>query len=328
MIFVDLGRLKTPIFYQLILIIGILLTPADSSARETKNAVQLQKPTAHNNIDTIHVTGKISNTLYVDARARGIPASVIHEFISIMNGTVDFTRDIHRNDKFEMTYIVTRNKSGKIVETGPLLHAGLKLEAKNHSFYRFERGKNRGSYYSQDGRSLHVNLKTSPLPSPFMTSAFGKRSHPISGKWKKHEGVDFSAPSGTPIFATADGTITQKKYDGSYGKKFEVKHARNYVTTYAHMKDFAPNLKVGSTVRRGQMIGYVGSTGRSTGPHLHYEVRIGARRVDPIVVQKHSDWNLIGSETAAFKEVRQRIDKLRGQDDTEDLNAKTLPVAP
>lgn len=307
------------------------MTPLLTYANDPGPSKSSDNSPAALSVETVHVTGRISRTLYKDARAKGIPKDVVNEFIRIMNGTVDFRKDIHKNDRFEMAYLVTRNAGGKVVVTGPLLYAGLKLEAHDHSFYRFERGKNRGKYYSPEGQALHVNLKTPPLPQAVMTSAFGARRHPISGKLKHHNGIDLSAPLGTPIFATADGEIVLKKYNRSYGNIVEIQHTRGYVTAYAHMSKFAKNLTVGQSVERGQVIGYVGTTGRSTGPHLHYEIKLGARNMDPSQIQKQSDWDLIGSETSAFKKERRRIDLLRASNDPDSQRSKdvkTLPATP
>ena len=223
--------------------------------------------------------GKISQSLYKTAVELDVQPNIIIEFARIYGFQVDFQRDIRKNDNFQIMYEVFEDDNGKIFETGNIVFANLKLSGINNSLYFFDKKKSEG-YYDKNGISIKKALMKSPINGARLSSPFGMRKHPIDGYNKMHKGTDFAAPMGTPIMASGDGVITRAKWCGGGGNCIKIKHNSTYETIYAHMKNFAKGMKVGRKVRQGQIIGYVGSTGMSTGPHLHYVVIVNGKKVN------------------------------------------------
>ncbi|MBQ9732033.1 MAG: peptidoglycan DD-metalloendopeptidase family protein [Alphaproteobacteria bacterium] len=250
-------------------------------------------------------TGEIDGSLSISMQDGGVPNRVVHNFISIFAYGVDFRRDVRKGDKFEIIYENYIDSEGKVVKSGDVLYAALILRNDKIAMYRFK-DKNGGTdYYTEKGMALKKTLDKKPLAmrNARISSPFGKRYHPILRRTKIHWGVDYAAPSGTPIFAGGDGVVQVAKYNGSYGNYIKIRHNSEFSTAYGHMKGFAKGIRPGVRVKQGQVIAYVGSTGRSTGPHLHYEVIQNGRRVNPRTIRASTGENLSGTNLANFKKM-------------------------
>ena len=255
-------------------------------------------------------SGTIDSSLYASAARVGIPASLIAELIRLYSYEVDFQRDIRKGDTMEVLYETYETEDGEFSHYGHLLYASLNVNKTDIPIYRFER-KNRGAdFFHEDGTNLKQLLMTTPVDGARMSSGFGMRKHPILGYSKMHKGMDFAAPRGTPIYASGDGVVERADRYGSYGNYIRIRHNGSYKTAYAHLKKFAKGVKSGVRVRQGQVIGYVGTTGRSTGPHLHYEVIRNGRQINPKSVKSTNREKLAGKELAAFKA---QVAGIRGQ---------------
>jgi len=228
--------------------------------------------------------GVINNSIYKAAAISAVPDNALLEYIKIMGFSVDFQREIQPGDAFEMLYERSIDLlSGK--EIGTQLHyAGLRLSGNQLGFYRFNKDDKGAGWFDKNGNSAARTLIRTPIAGARLSSSFGMRRHPISGYNAMHRGVDFSAPTGTPIIAAGSGTIKKAGWLGSYGRYVQIKHNVTYSTAYAHMSRIAKGITPGARVQQGQVIGYVGSSGRSTGPHLHYEILVNNRRVNPLTV--------------------------------------------
>jgi murein DD-endopeptidase MepM/ murein hydrolase activator NlpD len=218
-------------------------------------------------------------SLYKAATDQNIPPNTIIEFARIYGFQVDFQRDIRKGDKFQIMYEVFIDKEDKIIQTGEILFANLKLSGQDNSLYYFDKKDVQG-HYNKNGKSVQKALMKTPINGARLSSSFGMRKHPIDGFNKMHKGTDFAAPKGTPIMASGNGIVKKAGWCGGGGNCVKIKHNSTYETVYAHMSKFARGIKKGVRVKQGQTIGYVGSTGKSTGPHLHYEVIVNGKRVN------------------------------------------------
>ena len=221
----------------------------------------------------------IKNNLYTSAIEAEINPDTIIEFARIFGFEIDFQRDIRKNDYFKIVYEKYFDENNVYIKSGSILYAHMTVNGREISLYKFGDDQSFG-YFDINGKSVEKALMKTPINGARLSSPFGKRKHPILGYNKLHTGTDFAAPSGTPIMASGSGTITRAKWCGGGGNCIKIKHNSTYETIYAHMKNFAKGMKVGKKVRQGQVIGYVGSTGMSTGPHLHYEVLINGKKVN------------------------------------------------
>ncbi len=257
------------------------------------------------------IDGNLSNAM----REKGIPMRVVSNFINLFSYAVDFKRDIHPGDTFEIVYESQVTSDGSLVKSGDVLYAGLNLRGQKVALYRFEHPKGGAEYYDAKGRALKKTLDRKPMSfkNARISSPFGKRYHPILKKYKIHWGVDYAAPKGTLIYAGGDGVVQVAKYNGSYGNYIKIRHNSEYSTAYGHMSGFAKGIRPGVRVTQGQVIGYVGSTGRSTGPHLHYEVIKNGRRVNPRTIKAATGENLKGNALSQFKRVVAQIDRDYGR---------------
>ena len=253
---------------------------------------------------------QVQLSLYGSAAKAGIPQGVIAEAIRIFSWSVDFQRDIRPEDKFEIMYESYETKSGYVAKNGDILYAKLTLSGREIPLYRFDMDDGRSAYFQPDGRSIKRTLMRTPINGARMSSGFGNRRHPILGYNKMHKGIDFAAPSGTPIFAAGDGVVEKSGWNGGYGKYVRIRHNSKLKTAYAHMKNIKSTVKVGTRVSQGQVIGYVGTTGRSTGPHLHYEVLSGGRQVNPRSVDLPIGEELEGKEKQKFDIVVKKRNQL------------------
>lgn len=250
-----------------------------------------------------NATGVIEGTLGASMQKQGIPSRVVHNFISIFSYSVDFRRDVRRGDKFEIVYENYIDNEGKVIKSGDILYAALILRNDRIALYRFKDKAGKTDYYTEKGQALKKTLDRKPMAfkNARISSPFGRRYHPILRKYKIHWGVDYAAPRGSAIYAGGDGVVQAAKYFGSYGNYIKIRHNSEFSTAYGHMQGFAKGIRPGVRVKQGQLIGYVGSTGRSTGPHLHYEVIQNGRRVNPRTIKASTGENLAGSNLANFK---------------------------
>ena len=256
--------------------------------------------------------GKIIQSLYKTAVDLNIKPNIIIEFARIYGFQVDFQRDIRKNDNFQIMYEVFQDDNGKVFETGNILFADLKLSGTNNSLYYFNKKGSEG-HFDQNGKSVEKALMKTPINGARLSSAFGMRKHPIDGYNKMHRGTDFAAPSGTPIMASGSGLITRARWCGGGGNCIKIKHNSTYETIYAHMKNFAKGIKEGVRVKQGQVIGYVGSTGKSTGPHLHYEVIVNAKKINSQTLKLPSGKILKDNDRKIFEVAKIKLNVLRSE---------------
>ena len=254
----------------------------------------------------------IIQSLYKSATDKSIPANTIIEFARIYGFQVDFQRDVRKQDKFQIMYEVFLDENKKIIETGEILFANLKLSGQNNSLYYFDYDENEG-HYDKNGKSVQKALMKTPINGARLSSSFGMRKHPIDGFNKMHRGTDFAAPKGTPIMASGNGIIKKAGWCGGGGNCVKIRHNSTYETIYAHMSKFARGIKNGVRVKQGQTIGYVGSTGKSTGPHLHYEVVVNGKKVNSQKLKLPSGKILKGKERKFFETNKIKLDVLKSE---------------
>ena len=255
--------------------------------------------------------GTIDTSLFDAATDADVPPVVLSEMVRALSFDIDFQRDLQRGDTFELLYERYLDETGLDVRSGNVLYAQIVLRGKPVRFYRHETAEGTSDFFNENGVSIRKSLMRTPIDGARLSSGFGMRKHPILGYNKMHRGTDFAAPPGTPIYAAGDGVVEVAKWNGGYGKYIRIRHNSTYKTAYAHMKRFARGVTKGSRVEQGQVIGYVGTTGRSTGPHLHYEVLVNDQQVDPRRVKMPTGRILKGEELVAFRAAREQIDELR-----------------
>ena len=249
----------------------------------------------------------IKNNLYSSAVESGVEPNIIVEFARIFGFEVDFQRDIRKGDWFEILYEKFEDDNNKVRDTGKIIYASMYVNGEEINLYNFKY-KNDEEYYDIKGKSITKSLMKTPINGARLSSSFGMRKHPILGYNKMHRGTDFAAPSGTPIMASGSGTVTRARWCGGGGNCVKIKHNSKYETVYAHMKSFAKGIKEGRKVKQGQIIGYVGSTGMSTGPHLHYEVIVNGKKVNSQRLKLPSGKILKGDGREMFELERIKID--------------------
>ena len=254
----------------------------------------------------------IMQSLYKSATDQKIPANIIVEFAGIYGFQVDFQRDIRKKDSFQIMYEIFVNDEDKIIETGNILFSNLKLSGTNNSLYYFDKKGSEG-HYDKNGKSVKKALMKTPINGARLSSPFGMRKHPIDGFNKMHQGTDFAAPKGTPIMASGDGIVKKAGWCGGGGNCVKIKHNSTYQTIYAHMSKFAKNIRSGVRVKQGQIIGYVGSTGKSTGPHLHYEVIVNGKKVNSQKLKLPSGKILKGEDRKIFETKKIKLDVLKSE---------------
>jgi len=254
----------------------------------------------------------ILQSLYKAATDQNIPPNTIIEFARIYGFQIDFQRDIRKDDKFQILYEVFIDKNKKVVETGEIIYANLKLSGQDNSLYYFDKEDVLG-HYDKNGKSVQKALMKTPINGARLSSSFGLRKHPIDGFTKMHRGTDFAAPTGTPIMASGNGIIKKVGWCGGGGNCIKIKHNSTYETVYAHMSKFARGMKTGVRVKQGQTIGFVGSTGKSTGPHLHYEVIVNGKKVNSQTLKLPSGKILKGKNRQLFETNKIKIDVLKSE---------------
>ena len=249
----------------------------------------------------------IKNNLYSSAIESGVEPNIIIEFARIFGFEVDFQRDIRKGDWFEILYEKFEDDNNRVRDTGKIIYASMYVNGEELNLYNFRYSKEE-DYFDIKGKSITKSLMKTPINGARLSSSFGMRKHPILGYNKMHRGTDFAAPSGTPIIASGSGTVTRARWCGGGGNCVKIKHNSTYETIYAHMKTFAKGIKEGRKVKQGQIIGYVGSTGLSTGPHLHYEVIVNGKKVNSQKLKLPSGKTLKGEERKQFELDRIKID--------------------
>ncbi len=254
----------------------------------------------------------ILQSLYKAATDQNIPPNTIIEFARIYGFQVDFQRDIRKDDKFQIMYEVFVDKNKKVIETGEIIFANLKLSGQDNSLYYFDKEDVIG-HYDKNGKSVQKALMKTPINGARLSSSFGLRKHPIDGFTKMHRGTDFAAPKGTPIMASGNGIIKKVGWCGGGGNCIKIRHNSTYETVYAHMSKFARGMKTGVRVKQGQTIGFVGSTGKSTGPHLHYEVIVNGKKVNSQTLKLPSGKILKGKNRQLFETNKIKIDVLKSE---------------
>ena len=231
------------------------------------------------------IQGSIDASIYWAARDAGVNEAAFNEYVRVLGFSVDFQREVRRGDKFEMMYTIDRDAlSGDVVDID-LQYAGLALSGDQLGFFRYDSADSAIGWYDENGNSAARTLIRTPITGARLSSNFGTRRHPVNGFNAMHKGVDFAAPKGTPIIAAGSGVVREAGWKGSFGRYIRIKHNATYDTAYAHMSRIAPHITAGSRVKQGEIIGYVGSTGRSTGAHLHYEILVNNRQVNPMTVR-------------------------------------------
>ena len=260
----------------------------------------------------IYKENSISQSLYKSAVEEKIPPNIIVEFARIYGFQVDFQRDIRKNDNFQIMYEAFIDDNKKIIETGNILFANLKLSGQDNSLYFFDKKGSIG-HYDKNGKSVKKALMKTPINGARLSSPFGMRKHPIDGFNKMHRGTDFAAPMGTPIMASGDGVVKKASWCGGGGNCVVIKHNSTYQTVYAHMSKFASGIRSGVRVKQGQVIGFVGSTGKSTGPHLHYEVIVNGKRINSQNLKLPSGKVLKGEDRIVFETNKIKLDVLKSE---------------
>lgn len=258
----------------------------------------------------VKYSGVIKNGLYVDGVNAGISPTTMMNMIGLYSYDIDFQRDLQEGDKFEMLVESYYADNGRKIKDGNVLFSGLTLKGRVLETYGHRVGANL-EYFDGKGNSVKKSLLRTPVNGARISSGFGFRKHPVLGYSKLHKGIDFAAPSGTPIFAAGNGVITFMGRHGGYGNFVAIKHNNEYQTQYGHASAFSRKFRVGSKVKQGDVIAYVGSTGRSTGPHLHFEILYRGSAINPSSVKSVSGIKLVGSELTKFMATKAKIDGYR-----------------
>lgn len=259
---------------------------------------------------SVHAGNEISLSLYDAAQQVQIPIKVLDEFVRVMSFSVDFQREVQNGDQFELIYDTAIDKlTGKLLSSDSLQYAGIVLSGKKMGFYRFVHPNGKEGWYDRNGESAVRTLMRTPVNGARISSGFGMRRHPVTGYNAMHRGLDFAVPTGTPILAAGTGHIEYAGWNGNYGRYIRIRHNATYKTAYAHLSRLASGIRNGRLVQQGEIIGYVGSTGRSTGPHLHYEILVNNRRLNPLTVKLPSGEGVPDDLMPAFKAQIDRVER-------------------
>ncbi len=328
-------QLKTTIYAQsgnVISVDRIVIQP-DATTRhiitkndENKYIITTQRDELTDEVNS--ASGIITGSLSSSMAKQGVPRKLVANFIKIFSYSVDFRRDLRKGDRFEIIYENQIAPNGKVVKTGNILYAALKLRNEKISLYRFDDKKGNVDYYNEKGQAMKKFLHRKPMAyqQARISSPFGKRRHPIHKDIRIHWGVDYAAPRGSAVYAGGDGVVQAAKYNGGYGKYIKIRHNSEFSTAYGHLNGYAKGIRPGVRVKQGQLIGYVGSTGRSTGPHLHYEVIKNGKRVNPLTIKAATGNNLGGQSLKRFKrmvaDIKQSYSKMFADANTKKLAKK------
>lgn len=283
-----------------------------SLSRAINGALQLHKMEEKIVDQTMVASGRMEGSLFASAQKAGISPEMTAQVAKLFQHKLDFSRDIQPGDRFSMVFDRKVTPSGRTVANGDLLFAEIQAKGGDAKLYRFKApGMAEAQYFDELGKNIRSMLLRTPLDTVRITSGFGMREHPILGFTRMHMGIDFGAPTGTPVFAAADGVVERASWAGGYGRWLQIKHANGLETGYGHLSRWA--VKQGQHVHQGQVVAYVGSTGLSTGPHLHFEIMVGGKKVNPSKFKAPPSVALAGKELAAFKVEKARIDALVSQ---------------
>ncbi|GAB5468975.1 MAG: M23 family metallopeptidase [Rhodospirillales bacterium] len=255
--------------------------------------------------------GTINGSFFGSGKRAGVAYKSLATLVKGFSYDVDFQRDLRAGDRFELAFEAFVNDEGEIAYTGDVVYGALILSGKRNEIYRFTPKSGRTDFFNAKGESVRKALLRTPVDGARISSRYGMRKHPILGYSKMHKGIDFAAPRGTPIYAAGDGKVAVAKWNGGYGRYVRIVHGRGYQTAYAHMTRFAKGIRAGKRVKQGQVIGYVGTTGRSTGPHLHYEVLKGGRQVNPLSVKLLPGERLKGADLKRFQAITAQVNTAR-----------------
>lgn len=259
------------------------------------------------------IDAPIIGGVYLTLTRAGLPAPLTHALIRALSHEVDFQRDIQPGDRIAVAFERLRAPDGDLLGHGQLFHASLLLSGRELAVWRHTESDGDAAWYHGDGRPLAGGFLRTPLDGARLTSGFGMRRHPVLGFSRRHEGLDFAAPPGTPIYASSDGVVASARMERGYGRTVRLRHPGGVETVYAHMSRFARNLRAGDRVRQGDIIGAVGSSGMSTGPHLHYEIRMAGRALDPARAALPAGERLRGQELAVFHDRRRQLTRQMAQ---------------
>lgn len=249
----------------------------------------------------VRAGGVIESSLFGSAQSANIPPAIIGDMIRIFSYDVDFQREVQKGDRFEVMFERYYDDQGRLAREGNIIYASMTLSGQVLRYYRYQPSDDRTpDYFTEKGQSVRKALLRTPIDGAKLTSGFGMRVNPVLGYTAQHKGVDFGAQIGTPIAAAGDGVVDMVGWNGAYGKYVRIRHTNGYSTAYAHMSAFGADLRQGQRVNQGQTIGYVGTTGRSTGPHLHYEVLVNNNQVNPLSVRLPTGRKLEGKELERF----------------------------
>ncbi len=288
-----------------------------SLSRSFDGAMKLRELEEKVSDETTVAHGRINGSLFQSASSMGATSAVTNQVVKLFAHKLDFSRDIIDGDQFTLVFDRKRTESGRTVETGELLYAQLMANGKPTELYRF-RHEGQWQYFDELGRNIKGLLLRTPVDGARMNSNFGMRRHPVLGYMRMHQGVDFASPIGTPVLAAGDGVVLEVKRWGGYGNWLRIRHGKDWDTGYGHLSRYAPGIRPGVHVHQGQIVAYVGSTGMSTGPHLHYETWLHGARVNPAGVKVPAGTILAGRELAAFRGEKARIDTLIARKQRED----------
>ena len=248
------------------------------------------------------IKGIIKSSLYLSAIKSGVPENTLLEMISLLGFSVDFQREIREGDSFEIMFTKEIDLlKNSLMQTKPISYVSINLSGNKLGFYKYYDEYGIPQYYDKNGNSSKRTIMKTPINGAKLTSRYGNRKHPVLGYTKLHRGLDFAAPTGTPVFAAGDGIIEKAGWNGSYGRYIRIRHTGTYKTAYAHLSRIHKKIKIGSRVSQGKTIGYVGSSGRSTGAHLHYEVLRNNRQVNPMNIKLPAGKNISKEELSTFK---------------------------
>lgn len=310
-------------------LIGLSMRTGPASAltlsRTFDGALKLRELEERLRSETTVAQGQMHGSLYESATQAGATPSLTAQVVKLFGHKLDFSRDIQPGDNFRMVFDRTLTESGRTVETGDLLYAEIEAKGGTSRFYRFkENAKSATQYFDENGKNIRGFLLRTPVDGARMTSGFGVRRHPILGYNRMHQGIDFGVGTGTPVIAAGDGVVKEVRWNGGYGRWVKIQHSGGWATAYAHLSRWSPKLRPGSHVRQGQVIAYVGSTGASTGPHLHYEVMRNGAKLNPKGAKIPQGSALSGRNLVAFRAEKYRIDQLltAGEARIASLNAR------
>ena len=293
--------------YSIISVLYPINNTLSVEIRKKKDIIEIKEIILKLNKKEVVIENSINNNLYSAAMEAGIEPNIIIEFARIYGFEIDFQRDIRKGDIFEIYYEKFIDDNGVVRDTGKIIYAHMNVNNREINLYNFK-DKNETGYYDINGKSIVKSLMKTPINGARLSSAFGMRKHPILGFNKMHRGTDFAAPTGTPIMASGSGTVTRARWCGGGGNCVKIRHNSTYETIYAHMSKFARGIKEGKKVKQGQIIGYVGSTGMSTGPHLHYEVVVNGKKVNSQKLKLPSGKILKNEAREKFELERIKID--------------------